>query len=356
MAELLLDRLDVGAGGSHEGGAVSDLGEAASGKLILIGDPHQLPEIDAGGLFRALAARLPTVELTENVRQHHPWERTALADLRNGSIDRAVANWYRDVEAIGDPAHVLLIGHRDTTVDELNRQARGRIAEAGLLHGPALVAGGREFQVGDRVVCLKNTPRFGFLNGDLATLTGVDTQRRSVTLRLDRTDRTVSVPHWYLDDGHFDWGYALTDRKAQGTTARRSHTLLDGSVDRQWIYVTMSRGQEANTIYLAEPDISQEDCEHLAHQYPDRLAALITALGRSDAEAAAVDTGRGLPSSTDGQCVESRDLVTGGHPESSRGCPHGRTLPNRDVKQFLRRRIGRAEWRDGRGPSRALSR
>ena len=359
--------------------AVSDLVEAASGKLILIGDPHQLPEIDAGGLFRALVARLPTVELTENVRQHHSWERTALAELRNGSVDRAVAmyhrrhriltaatptdtidqavgKWYQDVEAIGDPAQVLLVGLRNTTVDELNRRARNRIAAAGLLHGPALTVGDREFQVGDRVVCLKNKPRPGVLNGDLATITDFDPQRRSVTLRLDRTDRPVTVPHWYLDDGHLDWGYALTGHKAQGATARRAHTVVEGAADRQWTYVTMSRGQEANTIYLTEPDMGQEECEHLAHQHPDRRAALITALVRSDAEAAAVDTGRGLPSPTDGQCVESRDLVTGGHPESSRGCPHGRTMPNRDVKQFLRRRIGRGEWRDGRGPSRALSR
>jgi hypothetical protein len=45
-------------------------------KVVLVGDPHQLPEIDAGGLFRALATRLPAVELTDNRRQTERWRST----------------------------------------------------------------------------------------------------------------------------------------------------------------------------------------------------------------------------------------------------------------------------------------
>ena len=74
---------------------VSDLVEAAQSKLILIGDDRQLPEIDAGGLFRALANRVPAVELTENIRQHDEWERTALAQLRDGSVDQAIEMYRR---------------------------------------------------------------------------------------------------------------------------------------------------------------------------------------------------------------------------------------------------------------------
>ena len=170
---------EAGMVGSRQLAQVSDLVEEASGKLILIGDHHQLAEIEAGGLFAALTARLPAVELTENVRQEHEWERTALSELRHGSANRAVAmykqrdrvniaattdgtvhravqNWYRDVQDIGDPAEVLLIGHRNTTVDQLNQRARTLIGEAGLLNGPTLDINDRTFQAGDRVVCLKN--------------------------------------------------------------------------------------------------------------------------------------------------------------------------------------------------------
>ena len=272
---------EAGMVGSRQLAEVSDLVEAASGKLILIGDHRQLAEIDAGGLFAALTARLPAVELTENVRQDQEWERTALAELRHGSISRAVAMydrrglinvaattddtitqavdaWYRDVQDAGDPAQVLLIGHRNNTVDQLNQQARARIAESGLLHGPTVNAGDRQFQAGDRAVCLKNRSRLGVLNGDLATVTAVDTERRTITLRLDRTDNAVTVPHWYLDEGNLDWGYALTGHKAQGATARRAHTVAGDGVDREWLYVTMSRGREANTIYLTDPGPQRE--------------------------------------------------------------------------------------------------
>lgn len=307
---------EAGMVGSRQLAEVSDLVEAASGKLILIGDHHQLAEIDAGGLFRALAVRVPAVELIENMRQDQEWERTALSELRHGSVNRAVTvyerrgritmtattddtiseavhNWYRDVEAIGDLSAVLLIGHRNTTVDELNKRARTLIADAGLLRGPVLNIHDRMFQTGDRVVCLKNRSRLGVLNGDFATVTAIDTKRRTVTIHLNRNDRSVTVPHWYLDDGYLDWGYALTGHKAQGATVRRAHTVAGDGVDREWIYVTMSRGQEANTIYLTDPELDQDQCMHLAHQHSDRVPALIAALGRTAAEPAALDTGRG---------------------------------------------------------------
>ncbi|MCH7845651.1 MAG: relaxase domain-containing protein [Acidobacteria bacterium] len=307
---------EAGMVGSRQLAMVSDLVEAAAGKLILIGDHHQLAEIDAGGLFRALTVRVPAVELTENVRQQWEWERIALAELRHGSVSRAiamyrrrskiniaytaddlinqaVANWHHDMQVIGDPAEVLLIGHRKTTVDQLNRRARSLIIEAGLLDGPSLSVNNRTFTTRDRVVCLKNRSQLGVLNGDLATVSAIDTERRAVTIRLDRDGRSVTLPHWYLDDGHLDWGYALTGHKAQGTTARRAHTVAEDGVDREWIYVTMSRGQEANTLYMTDSDPRPEDCTHLHHERAERFSSLLAALRRSSAKYAAIDTGRG---------------------------------------------------------------
>ena len=81
---------EAGMVGTRQLASIADLVESAEGKLILIGDDRQLPEIDAGGLFRALANRLPTVELTDNIRQQHEWERAALTQLRHGSVDQAI--------------------------------------------------------------------------------------------------------------------------------------------------------------------------------------------------------------------------------------------------------------------------
>jgi hypothetical protein len=65
---------EAGMVGTRELARLLDHAEARSVKVVLVGDPHQLPEIDAGGLFRALTTRLPAIELTDNRRQAHVWE------------------------------------------------------------------------------------------------------------------------------------------------------------------------------------------------------------------------------------------------------------------------------------------
>ena len=63
----------------------------AGGCLVLVGDHHQLPELDAGGAFAALARRLDPIVLHTNHRQEQPWERAALDELRTGDVPTALA-------------------------------------------------------------------------------------------------------------------------------------------------------------------------------------------------------------------------------------------------------------------------
>jgi hypothetical protein len=65
----------------------------AGGKLVLVGDSHQLAELEAGGAFRALVQRGLAVELTGNRRQDAAWEREALDELRAGDPAVAVARY-----------------------------------------------------------------------------------------------------------------------------------------------------------------------------------------------------------------------------------------------------------------------
>lgn len=303
---------EAGMVGTRQLAQVSDLVHEANGKLILIGDHHQLPELEAGGLFRALASRLPAVDLTENVRQQEGWERAALEELRAGSVTRAlamyrnrgriktaatpneaiedaVAQWQNDVIRLGDISQVLLMAHQNQTVQALNKLARESLYDAGSLHGSAATAAGREYRAGDRVVCLKNRPRLGVLNGDLATITAVDQDTQTLTIRLDRNQEIRNLPSWYLADGYLEYGYAITGHRAQGTTARIAHTVTTGSTDREWIYVTMSRGQEANTLHLVQPDYS-EICTHVPHARSVGIQELTTELSRQGTQTAAIDT------------------------------------------------------------------
>ncbi|MEO6349036.1 MAG: AAA family ATPase, partial [Candidatus Limnocylindrales bacterium] len=61
----------------------------ARAKVVLVGDHHQLPEIDAGGAFRALVARTDPVRLTVNRRQHEPHAREMLDLWRQSRVHEA---------------------------------------------------------------------------------------------------------------------------------------------------------------------------------------------------------------------------------------------------------------------------
>jgi ATP-dependent exoDNAse (exonuclease V) alpha subunit len=291
--------------------------DKTGGKLILIGDPHQLPEIEAGGVFHVLARRLPAVELHENIRQHQAWERTALAELRNGSVAealaayhqnrrlivgqsrdedlaRAAADWYRHVSTSRDMASALLLAADSETVRDLNRLARCHLAEEGVLRGPIIQAGGRDYQMGDRVICLQNDGPLGVLNGDLATIIRADVERRSLTVRLDRDPRPRHLPGRYLDEGQIEHGYALTGHKAQGITVDRTFAIIGDRASREWVYVAMSRGRDANIAYLACPE-ARQPCRHLSHQLThDPLGQILSNLGRDSRQIPAVglDSGR----------------------------------------------------------------
>ncbi len=304
---------EAGMVGTRQLARLAKLTEAAEGKLILTGDDHQLAEIDAGGLFTALANRLPSTQLTENIRQAEEWERRTLAELRHGSVaravadylqrsrvvieatssatlDRAVADWRTYVDITGDARGALLIAHHSATVDELNRRARDLTIAAGSIGGPGIEASGRVYQPGDRIMCLKNQSRIGVLNGDLGTVIAADSHHRTLTVSLDRHDETVHLPAWYIASGYLNHGYAITGHKAQGLTINRAFVVASDAITREWSYVAMSRGREATTIYLVSPAVD-DDCGHITHNRPGETRRLDTALDRTERQTAAIDTG-----------------------------------------------------------------
>ena len=65
----------------------------AEGKLVLVGDPKQLPSIDAAGLYPLLAQQLGAITLTSNRRQSDPADRHAVAAYRQNDITAALASY-----------------------------------------------------------------------------------------------------------------------------------------------------------------------------------------------------------------------------------------------------------------------
>lgn len=164
---------------------------AAGGKAVLVGDPAQLPEIEAGGLFGALAARESAPELTGNRRQRLDWEWDALAHLRAGRAglamadyvrhdrvhlaepDRVVATLATDYLALRDtaasPYDVIALVSRRADVAALNEVIRDQRRHRGELTGAAVELAGPTgplpVAVGELVLVTRNDPDRGVHNG-----------------------------------------------------------------------------------------------------------------------------------------------------------------------------------------------
>ncbi|MFN8040319.1 MAG: MobF family relaxase [Acidimicrobiales bacterium] len=271
---------EAGMVGTRTLDAISRHTAAAGAKLVLVGDTAQLPEIDAGGSFRALTETLATAVLVENRRQIHHWEREALDYLRGGNVREAVTAYdERDRIFVSDNADalrqrlvddwaaahlagddaVMIAAHR-ADVRDLNDRAREHLDAAGHLGHPRMVVDGRQFAVGDRVLATgRNHYDLDILNGDLGVVTAITD--RGVTFRCQRVDAERTMPVDRLADGFLDHGYARTTYKTQGATADRVFTLgEDGDLDRQAAYTALSRGRIENRLYMLEPD---EDLQQL---------------------------------------------------------------------------------------------
>jgi conjugative relaxase-like TrwC/TraI family protein len=295
--------------GTRQLATLLDAAHDAHGKVVLVGDPKQLNAIDAGGLLNSLASRTEPVTLTENRRQAELWEREALSQLRVGNIDTAFDSYQQHHRVVHAPTAIdvrnqlaadwyaatltgddtLMVAHHNHDVDDLNRRARRHRRADGTLHGPTLTIADVDYQAGDRVVCLRNDRKLGVRNGTRATITSLEPDARTVTIRTDQ-HTAFTLPAKYLDAGHLRHGYALTVHKAQGLTVDRCLLLGTDSLDQQTGYTALSRGRHDNRIYLVdhhEPDPATHG--RPAPSDPDEHVQ--AALGRDRHDRLAIDHG-----------------------------------------------------------------
>jgi conjugative relaxase-like TrwC/TraI family protein len=300
--------------------------DQAQAKVVLVGDDRQLAPIDAGGGFRALRLRLGASELTENRRQHQAWEREALELVRSGLVDDAVAAyqahdrvvaadskpaatlallqdwWTAFQQADHDPTQeVIVLAGRRAEVDRLNSACQELLAARGRLGPERLQVEDRQLAIGDRVVCGHNAiAELGVANGSRGTITALDPQARTLTIRLDGADgREVVLPRSYLDgrrqgerNRRVDLAYATTGHRAQGLTRGRALVRLTGSEDVNWLYVQLSRARQETLLYAVvgpEPQGSGE-LDLPDRDQPDAYVQLAQALARAGGQTLAIDT------------------------------------------------------------------
>ncbi|WP_146048052.1 MobF family relaxase [Microbacterium sp. HA-8] len=266
-------------------------------KVLLAGDWAQLSAIESGGAFGMLVRdRAAPPELTTVHRFAHVWEKDASLGLRMGDVEvlptyaahdrihggdledmleAAYRAWHADRVA---GVTTALIAETGDTVSALNERARAdRILADEVSADGVTLAGGSQAGRGDEILTRRNdrrlrTGRSGWVkNGDRWV---VMRHRRDGSLTVRRVGRShggiVTLPSDYVAE-HVELAYAITGHRAQGITLDTGHCVVHSSaMTRETFYVSMSRGRQRNTCYVATDQPHLE--EH--QKQPEEMTAL----------------------------------------------------------------------------------
>ena len=293
-----------------------DHAERSEAKLVLVGDPAQLGEIEAGGLFAAIARRNEAIHLDEVIRHRHDLDREAAKLIREGrgaeALDRyvregrvviaadhearreaIVADWW---EARRKCEDALMIARANSERAHLNERARELLRSEGRLGSEEIEVGGRRFATGEEVITRVNDQSARIYNRERWTVEAVDAERRRMTLAGVDAERRVEVDAAYLSrtnpaDGApaVEPGYAATIYQAQGATLDSAFVMADPGMDRQDFYVAASRTRE-ETFFYATPEVGFDRVEFAPAEPPaEALEHIARAAERDGSQAAAHD-------------------------------------------------------------------
>lgn len=229
--------------------------------ILAIGDPGQLPPVEGKCFFdksdyvltevRRQALDNPIIRLSKDVR-----EGKRLVPGTYGSSRVVVESKMRDDDLVAafKGCDQLLVG-TNASRRKYNKHYRQVYGRAGVT--PV---------VGDKLVCLRNNHEEGLLNGTTWTVERVGASGRYLTFNLEGdagervscrshrehfAGRGDEIPQWERKEANeFDYGYALTVHKAQGSQWEKV-LLVDewhGEDRAKWLYTAVTRASVSVTV------------------------------------------------------------------------------------------------------------
>jgi exodeoxyribonuclease V len=233
--------------------------------ILVLGDPFQLPPVKGGGYFTEHA---PDVMLTEIHRQaeDNPIIRLSQIVRGGGELREGTYGESRVIRrAAIDAAQVLKADQVLVGVNRTRRAYNQRIRDLNGFAEPLPVPG-------DRLVCLRNDRTKGLINGGLwrvEALGGVVKDFVRMTVRSEDDGAAKSVKVAVLkaffegtegelayplrrESDEFDYGYALTVHKAQGSQWDDVLMFDESFAFREhrarWLYTGLTRAAKRLTI------------------------------------------------------------------------------------------------------------
>jgi exodeoxyribonuclease-5 len=235
-------------------------------KVLVLGDPAQLPPVKGGGFFTEAE---PDVMLTEVHRQaaDNPIIRLSMNIREGKAIGRGT---YGDSRVVTrnelDPT---LVTGADQVLVGLNKTRRAYNGRLRQLRGFTAELP----QSGEKLVCLRNNRKKGLLNGGLFTVKSSGALRKGKVRMLVLPEeaggavrRVGVIPQFFTegeadipyalrkDSDEFDFGYALTVHKAQGSQWD-DVVLFDESFAfrehrARWLYTGVTRAARKLTLVM----------------------------------------------------------------------------------------------------------
>ncbi|WP_249409121.1 MobF family relaxase [Frigoribacterium sp. CFBP 8751] len=305
---------EAGMAGTMNLAKVTRLAEVHGAHVRLIGDDRQLSAVEAGGALRLLEHEVGSIKLDQLHRFTDRAEADATKLLRDPAQTGDPFAWYLDNGRVrggdvdlmtgdvftawqADTAagkHSVMLAQTNTTVTELNTRAQALRMSDGTVTGKesATVRGGLSAYRGDVIVTRSNNSelkisggRDRVKNGDLWTVREAH-QDGSLSVEHTTSGGRITLPASYVSR-NVELGYASTIHRAQGMTADTAHVLADSATSRELAYVGLTRGREANHLYV-ETEAAQPVSDVL-EQIAGNADGMLSATETIRAEQARVD-------------------------------------------------------------------
>lgn len=244
--------------------------EAKPQRMIMIGDEAQLPPVGAGSPFHDLLKLFPE----QTTRLTHCYRSTssvhfAAQRIRSGIIpdnSETGGEKFQFVQMSAELAQREIIKQfetgkldpsRDIVLASMYREENDPVGINSLNKAIMDVVNshvsGQKWKVGDRVLNCKNFGDKDWWNGDMGTITDVDSAGKSVEIHPDRMREDGNL---YITNpemlGELKHAWALSVHKAQGSqwekvvfVAPQSHTFM---LSRPMIYTAVTRAKKECTV------------------------------------------------------------------------------------------------------------
>lgn len=208
-------------------------------KIIFVGDHNQLYPVGYGEPFFDFMKKLEVYRLKINHRQKEGTDilKNANNILQGKKLENGEGFQVKTID-FDDIGEIVLSNNENTQIlspyNDLNAQINAFLRK-----------GEADFNVGDKVMTIKNTKKY--CNGDIGIVTKIN---GGGTITVDIDGREVAITKAHRED--LVLAYAITIHKMQGSEAERVIVFVpenDRLIDKRMLYTALTRAKSQLELY-----------------------------------------------------------------------------------------------------------